>query len=201
MLFIEPTAQNLSTHGHKERELLILACMEVENYWRHYMRRAGVNPPNGGFTTNHYIRLRQPLFLHELEVSLPRYPAVPAIRPFLGWSNAPSPTTTLPWYEAYQKTKHDRDTHFAEATLSNCVQAVAATILFFSTRFGPFHLLHARGSLSSLFNQLFSIQLCEPDSKSFYMPSIALGQNHRGDLICFESRNMAQPYNVMPLRL
>lgn len=201
MLFVEPTAQTLATHGHKERELLILASTEVENYWKHYMRRDGSNPPGAGFTTNHYVRLREPLFLHEFEVSLPRYTAVPSIRPFTGWSRTPSPTTTLPWYDAYQKTKHDRDTHFAEATLSNCIQAVAATIVLFSARFGPFHLLHAGGSLSSLFNQLFSIQLREPDPKSFYMPLHSLAPNHRDDLFCFESREMTRPYNVQPFRL
>jgi hypothetical protein len=201
LLFVEPTAATLATYGHKQRELLILACTDVENYWKHYMRRAAINAPKGGFTTNHYIRLRNALSLAEFEVSLPRYPAVPPVRPFLSWARAPSPTTTLPWYDAYQKTKHDRDTHFAEASLWNCIQAVAANVVLFSTRFGPFHLLHAGGSLASLFNQLFSIELRDPDPKSFYHPLLTLATNHRHDLFCFESRAMARPFNVQPLRV
>ncbi|AZA98049.1 hypothetical protein [Chryseobacterium shandongense] len=37
-LYIEPTESSMSTYSHKTRELLILACTEVENFWMHYMQ-------------------------------------------------------------------------------------------------------------------------------------------------------------------
>jgi hypothetical protein len=138
--FVEPSPSTLTTHSHKARELLILACTEVETAWKAYLRIAGVTPPaRGDFTTNDYVKLLEPLHLAEYQVSLPRYADVPAIRPFHGWSAA-QPTRSLPWYDAYNKTKHDRSSYFTEATLWNCLQALAANLVLFSVRFGPFHL-------------------------------------------------------------
>ena len=74
LLYIEPTASSLSTYGHKTRELLILACTEVENAWKHYMRAANAQPRNGkDLTTQDYVRLAGPLFLSEYEVALKPY--------------------------------------------------------------------------------------------------------------------------------
>jgi len=38
LLFVEPTTQSLQTYSHKARELLILACTEVEAQWKHYLQ-------------------------------------------------------------------------------------------------------------------------------------------------------------------
>ncbi len=201
LYFVEPASGAMNTHSHKVRELLILACTEVENIWKHYLRIADVHTPaSGQFTTKNYVGLGSPLFLAEFEISLPRYTDIPPIRPFLGW-NLTSPTKTLPWYEAYNKTKHDRRAHFSEATLWNCLQAVAANIVLFSVRFGPFHLFHAAGSLAALANQLFSIEIKDCDPKSFYVPNVLLPTNQRDDLICFGANELVQPRNVQPLRL
>ena len=150
LLFVEPTTQSLSAHSHKARELLILACTEVEAQWKHYLRRGGLIKQV--FTTNDYIALRSPLHLEEYEISLPRYKEVPPIRPFLGWSTVPGPTQTLPWYDAYNKTKHDSKEHFPAANVLACLQAVAANIVMFCVRFGPFRLHQGGGMLSALFN-------------------------------------------------
>lgn len=96
LMFIEPSADTLKVYGHKTRELLILACTEVENFWKHCLRLANVPPPtNGQLSTNDYVKLKDPLFLDEYEVRLPRYSVIPAVRPFHGWDRTPSPTKTL----------------------------------------------------------------------------------------------------------
>lgn len=33
LLYVEPSQSGLASYGHKSRELLILACTEVENLW------------------------------------------------------------------------------------------------------------------------------------------------------------------------
>ena len=170
LLFVEPTTQSLSAYSHKARELLILACTEVEAQWKYYLRRGGLIKQV--FTTNDYIALRGPLHLEEYEISLPRYKEVPPIRPFLGWSTVPGPTQTLPWYDAYNKTKHDSKEHFPAANVLACLQAVAANIVMFSVRFGPFRLYQGGGMLSALFNPTFVIALRDCDPKSFYMPEL-----------------------------
>ena len=201
LLFVEPCQRTLQTHSHKARELLILACTEVENYWQHYMRLAGVMPTrNSGFNTGDYFRLAAPLFLDEYEITLGRYADIPAIRPFFGWSSS-APTQSLGWYDAYNKTKHDRTTHFEQATIECCIQAVAATIALFSARFGPYRLFNGGGTLVSLFNQTFSLCLRDCNPKSFYIPHIALPSNARADLICFSSKDIMKPRTVLPFKL
>lgn len=199
--FVEPSAATLQTHSHKARELLILSCTEVENAWKAYLRIAGVAAPEGGdFTTKDYVKLLRPLHLAEFQISLPRYADVPAMRPFHGWS-ADQPTRSLSWYHAYNKTKHDRNTHFPEATLWNCLQAVAANLVLFSVRLGPFVLFHGSGTLAAFFNQLFSIELKDCTPSSFYSPMVALPPNQRTDLICFGAKDLIQPRIIDSLRL
>jgi hypothetical protein len=200
LLFVEPSAGTLAAYGHKARELLILACTEVETSWKHYMKRALVAEPAGGYSTNQYVQLKQPLHLEEYQVSLTRYGAVPATRPFQSWA-AKNPTKSLGWYDAYNKTKHDRATHFASATLANCIEAVAANIVLFAVRFGPFPLLHGAGTLAALFNQTFSLELVAPAYESFYAPLIKLPPNQRRDRICFGSRELVQPWTVAPFKV
>jgi hypothetical protein len=116
----------MQTYGHKTRELLILASTEVENTWKSYMRIANVEPSLKEFTTHDYANLSMPLHLSEYQISLPRYADIPAIRPFCDWSVS-QPSRSLPWYNAYNKTKHDRNVHFPEASF---IHAVAANMLF-----------------------------------------------------------------------
>jgi hypothetical protein len=179
LLFVEPTTQSLAAHSHKARELLILACTEVEAQWKHHALRGGLQPKNQGFKTNDYVLLSGPLNLGEYEIVLPRYEEVPPIRPFLGWSPT-RPTQSIPWYDAYNKTKHDGKDQFAAATLLSCIQAVAANIVMFSVRFGPFRLYQGGGMLSAIFNPTFAIALRECDPKSFYVPEVDVAGRNQG---------------------
>jgi hypothetical protein len=196
--FVEPTANSLGTYSHKSRELLVLSCMEVENYWNSYLEESRVPKPVSGFSTNHYVKLLNPLFLDEYEITLPRYASVPATRPFQGWSST-NPTKSLRWYDAYNKTKHNRASHFDEATLANCISAVAANLVLFSVRHGPFRLFNSAGTLAAYFNQLFSIRLVSANPQSFYVPKIQLKSGHRPELMCFGSRELSQPWECDPL--
>jgi len=199
--FVEPSSSTLQTHSHKARELLILACTEVENAWMEYLRIANVaTPARGDFRTNDYVKLLGPLHLTEYQISLPRYATVAPICPFDSWS-VTAPTKSLPWYDAYNKTKHDRRSNFADATLWNCLQAVAANLVLFSVRFGPFPLFHGAGTLAAYFNQLFTIELRNCLPSSFYAPKLTLPSNQRGDLICFGSQELVEPRIVDPLTL
>jgi hypothetical protein len=106
LLYIEPTQQSLKTFGQKTRELLILACTEVEVQWKYYLDKAGVMPAGQGFRTTDYVRLMSPLYLSEYEVSFPRHSSLAPIRPFATWNPAMA-TQSLQWYSKYNETKHD----------------------------------------------------------------------------------------------
>jgi hypothetical protein len=156
------------TYSHKTRELLILSCTEVENSWKQYLASARAAPVNGrDYTTNDYVKLHSKLFLSEFEITLKPYPVIGPIRPFDGWTPA-QPTQSLLWYQAYNLTKHDRQTHFSEATMMNCLNAVCANIVLFSVRFGPLPLYQEGGTVSALFSQLFDIKLNGCSPTTFY---------------------------------
>jgi hypothetical protein len=95
----------------------------------------------------------------------------------------------------------DRSSHFTEASLWNCLQAVAANLALFSVRFGPFHLFHGAGTLAAFVNQLFTIELKDCSPSSFYAPEVSLPANQRLDLICFGAKELVQVRTVEPLKL
>ena len=136
---VEPDGANAGViYGHEIRNLLALACMEVESSWKsilkanHY-RSAPGRPPR--FSTNDYVKLRDPLRLAEYEVRLVGYSSVPNFRPFSGWS-VTDPTRSLAWYDAYNETKHDREANFRAATLLQMIHALGAAHVMMYAQFG-----------------------------------------------------------------
>lgn len=127
-LYIEPSQDGLKSYSHKTRELLILACTELENIFKQYMFAVKQTPTYREFSTADYVKLKKPLFLEEYEVILKPYKNIEPIRPFANW-NSLNPTQSLEWYNAYNKTKHDRHLHFDKATLFNCIHSVVANII------------------------------------------------------------------------
>lgn len=81
-LYIEPSPTSLHVYSHKTRELLILACTEVENFWQYYVDKCSLEGRSRRFTTNDYAKLCQPLHLKEYQFTLNTYAGLPAIRPF-----------------------------------------------------------------------------------------------------------------------
>ena len=189
LLYIEPNANSLMAFSHKTRELLILACTEAENTWTKYMTISGVKPTYKDFCTKDYVKLLLPLFLDEYEIKVKPYKSINPIRPFSGW-NQTAPTQSLSWYHAYSKTKHDRELYFGEATLINCIQAVAANIVLFCIRFSPYPLFQGANSLSGLVNHLFSIELTNPDPTTFYIPKMELRDQRRPSLVCGDATKL-----------
>jgi len=198
LLYIEPSSTGLQSYGHKSRELLILACTEVENIWAQYMRLANVLPTGSGFNTNDYVKLLAPLHLSEFKISCKLISNSYSIEPFSQWSTR-RPSQSLPWYNAYNKTKHDRENYFSEATLSNCMQAIAAVVALFCVRHSPFPLVQGNSSLAGIFSQHFDISLTNPDYKSFYVPEFNVSTKLRSDLFCANMTDDVNPWNIKPL--
>lgn len=186
LLYIEPDVNGLKSYGHKSRELLILACTEVENQWTALLNKAGAVPTNGRtFTTQDYVKLLNVAHLGEYVIKLRNYEHLNGFQPFDSW-NTTSPTQSLTWYDAYNKTKHDRDAFFNESTLQNIIQAVTANVVMFCSRFGPFNLLNESKTLSSIINQNFEIYLKDSKQSSYYIPEIELPVDTRKDLFLYD---------------
>jgi hypothetical protein len=117
------------------REIMILACTEVEAQWKGILEANGVTPSGPYFNTSHYVRLLPVMKLDQFEVALIRYPRIVATRPFLGWDPSKA-TQSLSWYAAYNQVKHDRETKFEDASLRHAIEPVAACVVMLAAQFG-----------------------------------------------------------------
>lgn len=132
---VHGASANLEVYGSAIREILILACTEVESQWKGILVANGVAQPDDVLKTNHYVKLTPVMKLHDYEVGMLRYPHIQGMNPFSGW-NASKPTQSLPWYDAYNKIKHDREANFSEAKLYHAIEAVAGCVVMLAAQFG-----------------------------------------------------------------
>jgi hypothetical protein len=126
---VQPEDTNLRAYGHEIRNVLILACTEVEAQWKAILK-AHKTPAE---STKDYAKLSSPMKLSEYSVEFPYYPWMPAIHPFENWQHG---TKDLPWYGAYNSVKHNRDEHFAEATLQRAFQALSGFFVMLCAQYG-----------------------------------------------------------------
>lgn len=139
---IHPSDKTFKTYGHAIRNILILACTEVEAGWKGVLRSNGYAPldKNGALrdlTTADYAKVAPVLKLAEYSVRFSPYPWLAPIKPFENWETG-KPSQSLAWYKAYNDTKHDRENKFEEATLENAFNAVAACAIILVAQFGNF---------------------------------------------------------------
>jgi hypothetical protein len=143
--YIEPrTMANRRTYGHETRNLLVLACTEVENAWRAVLRENGYQrhvrrrdgtvelvEPRMWNAQADYSACIDALRLHDWRVHLIGRD-YGNISPFGGWTRG----QPLRWYQAYNAVKHDREGNFPQATLDNCIRALAGLAVMIFAQFG-----------------------------------------------------------------
>lgn len=78
----------------------------------------------------------------------------------------------MPWYDGYNKTKHNKTDYFSEASLEKCINAIAANIIMFCVRYSPYALIEEHDLCSNLVNEYFYVELLDPDISSFHIPAI-----------------------------
>lgn len=132
--YIEPAIANLPAYGHKIRELLILACTEVECLMVKCLIENGYAQKDR-YSTNDYVKCKDLLGLERFEVKLIQYPAVKSFKPFQGWQ-ADSPTKTLVWYNAYNSVKHNRSDNITDANLEHLLDAMSAIHILLESQYG-----------------------------------------------------------------
>ncbi|APS29452.1 hypothetical protein H4F38_07725 [Pectobacterium brasiliense] len=185
LLYIEPDYNGLNSYSHKCRELLILACTEVENQFVSIISNTNLSRPNQRYTTNDYVKLLDNCFLNEFKVQYLNYSGLKDFKPFNGWDPT-NPTVSLIWYDAYNKTKHARAGSFHFSTLENVMDAVAACIVMHCVKYGPFSLLAPNTSLATIINQHFKISLDNSNPANYYIPEIELPLTIRSDLFIYD---------------
>jgi hypothetical protein len=131
--YIEPVPAQSGMHGHEQRQLLALACMEVETAWKGVL--VANKYPAERCTTEDYVKLLGPMRLADWSVRLVRSEANWIFSPFRTW-DAKRASKSLPWYQAYNETKHNRETRLDRATLHHVLDAFAANYIMLAAQFG-----------------------------------------------------------------
>lgn len=133
-----------TAYGHNIRDLLILACTEVESSMR------AVLVANDYLTVkklrerdlkmDHYRDLAAPMRLADWSVKLAFHPDYPPVVPFKGWLGAPD--ESIEWYSKHHLVKHGREANFAEATLQRAIAACAGVYVMLCAQFGQYRKRH-----------------------------------------------------------
>jgi hypothetical protein len=148
---VHPVETTFDAFGHNIRNLLILACTEVESHWRGVLDANGIRKDR--YTTQDYVKLQQAMKLEDFELAFPSFPWLDPIRPFAGWTGTgASPTQTLPWYAAYNAAKHNREHEFEKANLRTAFEAVTACAVMMIAQFGLGFGLGLKTELSAFFH-------------------------------------------------
>lgn len=130
---IHPVPANFQAYGHEIRNLLIIACTEVEAQWKSIMK-ANHAKAESRFD---YVKLSDAMKLREYRVSLPWYPWLEPVAPFLHWKpTAIGEQQILPWYDAYNAVKHNREDEFSKGTLEHTISALAGCFVMLCAQYG-----------------------------------------------------------------
>ena len=130
---VPPEEGNLNAYGPRLRQLLFTACTEVEAEWAGILRANSYSRSRP--TTKDYVKLAGPMLLGEYVLGFWDYPSFAWVKPFEGWDPTNS-TVSLPWYQAYNRNKHDRERHAHDARLRYVIDAVAAALALACAQFG-----------------------------------------------------------------
>lgn len=170
LLFVEPSENGLKAYSHKIRELLFLACSDLESTLKKY--KFGKNE-----RMKDYIEILNFADLTKYKISLVGYANPYKCCPFENW-NDKEPTKSLCWYEAYNKIKHNREENFHFATLENCINAIAANLIMFAVRFSPTTLYNENDVCSNLARSALDYKI--ENSRDFYIPVFEGKKTYQG---------------------
>lgn len=141
--YVEPSDECKAAFSYRIHALLMRTCIEVEANFKAIFGANTTPKPNFGvnFNIGDYRKIDVSHHLSAYKVLLPIWNGVsPEIQPFAPWlhkrgQNATAKEVQLPWYAAYNHSKHDRQKAFKHANLWNLIEAVAALVVVISAQF------------------------------------------------------------------
>ena len=187
LLYVEPSEEGLQAYSHKMRELLFLACSDLESTFKKYNFKKNER-------MNDYIEILKYVDLTKYKISLVGYANPCSCSPFENW-NKEKASTSLKWYDAYNKIKHDREKNFHLATLESCVSAVSANLIMFAIRYAPSFLYNENDVCSNLARS--SLEYKIEKSSDFYIPIVEGKRSYSGCYdMPFTFRNGTQIHGI-----
>ena len=180
LLYVEPSSEGLKAYSHKIRELLILSCTDLESTFKKY--KLGKNDK-----MSDYVKILNYVDLTKYHIGLVGYANPFKCCPFENW-NKGKETKSLPWYDAYNQIKHNRDENFPLATLENCINAISANLIMFAVRYAPMTLYNENDVCSNLARSSLSYTI--EHSNDLYIPIIEGQRNYRDTSFQFRNGNV-----------
>jgi hypothetical protein len=130
--YVEPADKNLSCYSYRIHALLLRACVEVEANCKAILKENGYSK-SGEWNMGDYKKIEKTHLLSGYEIKLPNWSGTRATTlPFATWASG----GPLPWYQAYNTTKHDRHAQFEEATFEHLIDACCGLLVVLSAQFG-----------------------------------------------------------------
>lgn len=139
--YLEPSDESLKAYSYRIHALLMRTCIEVEANFKAILKENTFRNPGGASLNIHlYRKVDVTHHLSSYEVMLPIWNGAAGLwAPFAPWKIARGLSNVsgvrLPWYQAYNASKHDRQDQFKEANFGHLVEAVAALLVLISAQF------------------------------------------------------------------
>ncbi len=111
--YVEPADKNLSCYSYRIHALLLRACVEVEANCKAILAENGYSK-SSDMNMVDYKKINTTHRLSSYQVKVPYWNGSKEMRsPFSAWASG----AALPWYQAYNITKHNRLAEFEEANV------------------------------------------------------------------------------------
>lgn len=131
-LYVAPADKNLKTYSYHIHELLIRICIEIEANFKAIFAENHYSKQEKDFTIKDFWKIDVSHKLSDYKVKMPIWEGKNKVfEPFAGWKNS----TSLTWYRAYNRSKHNRDKFFKEANLKNLMDAFCGLYVVMSAQF------------------------------------------------------------------
>jgi hypothetical protein len=132
--FVEPHDRNVDVFSTRLYEIFLRASTEFESNCKSILSANGYTR-DGDWNMSDYKKIEAATRLSEYQIQLTIWAGTPRVlQPLAPWSSGGS----LPWYQDYNKVKHNRTDEFECANLKNTLDAVAA---LFAILFAQFNIL------------------------------------------------------------
>jgi hypothetical protein len=131
-LYVAPADKNLKTYSYHIHELLIRICIEIEANFKAIFAENQYSKQEKDLTIKDFWKIDVSHRLSDYKVKMPIWEGRNNVfEPFAGWKT----TTNLPWYRAYNRTKHNRDKYFTEANFKNLMEAFCGLFVVLTAQF------------------------------------------------------------------
>ena len=108
------------------------ACVEEEANFTAILIENGYKKSGGNLTMQDYKLVNHSHRLSAYETRIPGWHGAKGVRrPYTGWEN----NGPLPWYQAYNKSKHNRHESFPLATFDALIDAMCGLAVLLSAQF------------------------------------------------------------------